>query len=113
MRRLPLPDPGIPDTRSPARFFRWLIRGQRRTLAAGVFFGVVWMLSQAVAPLLVGRALDSGVAQGHVRSLVGWSVALAVLGIVTASAGLGRHRCAVTNWLTATYRCDQLVARAT
>jgi ABC-type multidrug transport system fused ATPase/permease subunit len=113
MRRLPLPDPGIPDTRSPARFFRWLIRGQLRTLAAGVFFGVLWMLAQAVAPLFVGRALDSGVAHQHVHALVGWVLALAGLGIVQAAAGIGRHRCAVTNWLTATYRCDQLVARST
>jgi len=112
MRELPLPDPGIPDTRSPARFFRWLIHGQRRTLAAGVFFGVLWMLAQAVAPLFVGRALDRGVAQGDVRALVGWTVALGVLGIVQAAAGIGRHRFAVTNWLTATYRCAQLVARA-
>ena len=113
MRKLPLPDPGIPDTRSPARFFGWLIRGQRRTLAAGVFFGVLWMLAQAAAPLFVGRALDSGVADGHVRALVGWTLALGALGVIQAAAGIGRHRCAVTNWLTATYRCDQLVARAT
>jgi ABC-type multidrug transport system fused ATPase/permease subunit len=112
MRRLPLPDPGIPDTRSPARFFRWLIRGQLRTLAAGVFFGVLWMLAQAFAPLFVGRALDSGVAHGHVRALTGWVLALAGLGVIQAAAGIGRHRCAVTNWLTATYRCDQLVARS-
>ncbi len=112
MRRLPLPEPGTPDTRSPSRFFRWLIKGQMRTLAAGVFFGVLWMLAQAVAPLFVGRALDSGVAHGHVDALVGWVLALLGLGIVQAAAGVGRHRCAVTNWLTATYRCDQLVTRS-
>jgi ABC-type multidrug transport system fused ATPase/permease subunit len=112
MRRLPLPDPGIPDTRSPSRFFRWLIRGQLRTLAAGVFFGVLWMLAQAVAPLFVGRALDSGVAHRHVDALVGWVLALLGLGVIQAAAGIGRHRCAVTNWLTATYRCDQLVTRS-
>ena len=112
MRRLPLPDPGTPDTRSPSRFFRWLIRGQLRTLAAGVFFGVLWMVAQAVAPLFVGRALDSGVAHSHVDALVGWVLALLGLGVVQAAAGIGRHRCAVTNWLTATYRCDQLVARS-
>ena len=112
MRRLPLPDPGTPDTRSPSRFFRWLIKGQLRTLAAGVFFGVLWMVAQAVAPLFVGRALDSGVAHSHVDALVGWVLALLGLGVVQAAAGIGRHRCAVTNWLTATYRCDQLVARS-
>ena len=112
MRVLPLPDPGIPDTRSPARFIAWLAHGQRRTLAAGVFFGVLWMLAQAVAPLFVGRALDSGVAHGHVHAVVGWTLALAGLGVVQAAAGIGRHRCAVTNWLTAAYRCEQLVARS-
>ncbi|HEU5033290.1 MAG TPA: ABC transporter ATP-binding protein [Mycobacteriales bacterium] len=109
---MPLPDPGTPDTRSPTRFFRWLIRGQRTTLATGAFFGVAWMLAQAVAPLFVGRALDAGVAHRDTGALVGWTVALAGLGVVQAAAGVGRHRRAVSNWLTATYRCDQLVARA-
>jgi ABC-type multidrug transport system fused ATPase/permease subunit len=113
MRALPLPDPGIPDTRSPARFIAWLAHGQRRTLAAGVLFGVLWMLAQAFVPLFVGRALDSGVAHRHVHALVGWTLALAGLGVVQAVAGIARHRCAVTNWLTAAYRCEQLVARAT
>ena len=112
MRALPLPDPGIPDTRSPARFIAWLAYGQRRTLAAGAFFGVLWMLAQAVVPLFVGRALDNGVAHRHVDALVGWTLALAGLGVIQAAAGIARHRCAVSNWLTASYRCEQLVARS-
>lgn len=112
MRALPLPDPGIPDTRSPARFLAWLAHGQRRTLVAGVFFGVLWMLAQAFVPLFVGRALDDGVAHRHVHALVGWTLALAGLGVVQAAAGIARHRCAVTNWLTAAYRCHQLVSRS-
>jgi ABC-type multidrug transport system fused ATPase/permease subunit len=111
MRRLPLPDPGIPDTRSPGRFFWWLVRGQRGTIAAGAALGVAWMLLQAVAPLLVGRALDAGVAAGDTHALLGWTAALAVVGVLQAAAGIGRHRRAVANWMTATYRCDQLVAR--
>jgi ABC-type multidrug transport system fused ATPase/permease subunit len=112
MRRLPLPDPGDPDTRSPARFFFWLVRGQRGTLAAGAVFGILWMLAQAVVPLLVGRALDAGVAHRDSRALLGWTGALLGVGALQAAAGIGRHRRAVLNWLTATYRCDQLVARA-
>ena len=110
MRRLPLPDPGIPDTRSPGRFFWWLIRGQRGTIAAGAALGIAWMLLQAVAPLLVGRALD-GVASDDMSALAGWVGALAVVGVLQAAAGIGRHRCAVANWMIATYRCDQIVAR--
>src|SRR3954470_13992220 len=110
MRRLPVPDPGIPDTRSPWRFFGWLIRAQQGTVLAGAFYGIVWMLAQAVAPLLVGRALDAGVANRDMSSLLIWVGALAVLGLVQAGAGILRHRIAVLNWLTASYRCNQLVA---
>src|SRR3954468_15787570 len=102
MRRLPLPDPGTPDTRSPGRFFWWLVRGQRGTIAAGAAFGIAWMLLQAVAPLLVGRALDEGVANGDLGALLRWTGALAVVGVLQAGAGIGRHRRAVANWMIAT-----------
>src|SRR3954471_9376682 len=112
MRPLPVPDPGIPDTRSSWRFFGWLVRAQLRTVLAGACFGIVWMLAQAVAPLLVGKALDVGVAGGDLSALALWVGALAVLGLVQSGAGILRHRIAVLNWLTASYRCDQLVVRA-
>ena len=111
MRRLPLPDPGIPDTRSAWRFLGWLIRGQLRTVLAGACYGIVWMLAQAVAPLVIGRALDDGIASRDLTQLGWWVAALAVLGLVQAGAGILRHRVAVLNWLTASYRCNQLVAR--
>jgi ABC-type multidrug transport system fused ATPase/permease subunit len=101
MRRLPVPHPGTPDTRSPWRFFGWLILGQRWTLAAGALFGVVWMLAQAVAPYLIGQALDEGVAGRDLSALVWWVVALAGLGLVQAGAGIARHRFAVPHWLAA------------
>ena len=112
MRRLPVPDPGIPDTRSSWRFLRWLILSQRGPVLGGAFFGIVWMLAQAVAPLLVGRALDEGVAAQDTTALLWWVGALAGLGLLQAAAGIARHRLAVTNWLSATYVCNQLVARA-
>jgi ABC-type multidrug transport system fused ATPase/permease subunit len=112
MRHLPVPDPGTPDTRSSWRFLLWLIHGQRGPVVGGAFFGVVWMLAQAVAPLLVGRALDEGVAGQDTQALVWWVLALAGLGILQAGAGILRHRFAVTNWLSATYLCNQLIARA-
>lgn len=112
MRRLPLPEPGSPDTRSPSRFLAWLIRGQLSTVLGGAFFGIVWMLAQAVAPLLVGRALDEGVAGRDLSRLGEWVALLAAVGVVQAVAGIFRHRFAVTNWLTASYVVYQLVARA-
>ncbi|MBA2639033.1 MAG: ABC transporter ATP-binding protein [Nocardioidaceae bacterium] len=109
MREFPFADPGVPDVRSPARFVWWLAARQWRTLVGGMFFGVVWMLAQAVMPALIGRAIDEGVAGGDTRALLGWAGALLVAGLVQAAAGVIRHRFAVANWLTASYRVIQLV----
>lgn len=50
-----LDHPGTADRRSPGRFLWWLARGQWRTLLGGMFFGIVWMSSQAVMPAVIGR----------------------------------------------------------
>jgi ABC-type multidrug transport system fused ATPase/permease subunit len=111
MRELPLADPGTPDLRSPARLLLWIARGQLGALAAGAVFGVVWMGAQAVTPALVGRAIDAGVAGRDTGALLRWSGLVLAAGVVGAVAGVLRHRVAVANWLTATYRVQQLLAR--
>ncbi|MEO8555181.1 MAG: ABC transporter ATP-binding protein, partial [Actinomycetota bacterium] len=72
MQRLPYPDPGVPDLRSPMRFLRWVARGQRRTLLGGVFFGVIWMVSQALFPAAVGQAIDLGIIADNRPALLTW-----------------------------------------
>ncbi|WP_198412561.1 ABC transporter transmembrane domain-containing protein [Nocardioides mangrovicus] len=111
MRHLPLADPGTADHRSPGRFLWWLAKGQWRTLAGGMSFGVVWMCSSAVMPAVIGRAIDAGVADRDGSALLGWAGVLLAIGLVGAAAGIIRHRFAVTNWLTAAYRVVQLVTR--
>ena len=111
VRQLPLTDPGEPDLRSAGRFLRWVAREQRRTLLAGALWGSVAMLSQAVAPAALGRAIDAGVRHGSRSALVGWAAVLLALGLVQAAAGILRHRCAVDNYLTAVFRTQQLVVR--
>jgi ABC-type multidrug transport system fused ATPase/permease subunit len=112
MRRLPAPDPGVPDVRSPGRFLGWLARRQWQPVLGGAVFGILWMLAQAVAPYVVGRALDEGVAGGDLHRLTIWVLVLFGLGLVQAGTGLLRHRFAVTNWLAASYAVYQLIARA-
>src|SRR6266508_1309482 len=112
MRELPLADPGTPDLRSPTRLLLWVARGQLGTLAAGTAFGVLWMGAQAVTPALVGRAIDLGVAQHDTGALLRWSGLVLAAGLVGAVTGILRHRVAVTNWLTAAYRVQQLVRHA-
>jgi ABC-type multidrug transport system fused ATPase/permease subunit len=111
MRELPLAHPGTPDLRSPTRFLLWVARGQLGTLALGMVYGVAWMGALAVVPALVGRAIDLGVAEGDTAGLLRWSALILAAGLVSAVAGILRHRVAVVNWLTATYRVQQLLVR--
>ena len=61
MIKLPFADPGTPDTRSATRFLVWVGRQQLSTLLGGVLFGVLWMVSQALMPAAIGRAIQDGI----------------------------------------------------
>jgi ABC-type multidrug transport system fused ATPase/permease subunit len=108
---MPLADPGRPDLRSPARFLLWIAKGQWGLLAVGMICGVLWMPAQALIPAALGKAIDEGVSAGDQTALVRWSLVLLGLGVLQAAAGAARHYMAVTNWLTASFRTEQLVVR--
>jgi ABC-type multidrug transport system fused ATPase/permease subunit len=78
-----------------------------------MFFGIVWMSAGAVMPMVIGLAIDRGVAARDRDALLGWALVLFGLGLVVAVSGIMRHRFAVTNWLTTAYRTVQLVGRQT
>ena len=108
MRPLPVADPGVPDTRSATRLLLWLAARTWRSLAAGIAFAIVWMVSQALFPAAVGKAIDAGLTARDPGGLVRWSAILLGLGIVTATTSVLRHRMAVFNYLAASYRTVQL-----
>jgi ABC-type multidrug transport system fused ATPase/permease subunit len=108
--RLPAEDPGVPDTRSPARLLLWVGRHQIPTLLAGILFGVLWMVAQALMPFAIGQAIEDGIVEQSNRALALWTVALLGLGAVQAGAGIMRHRYAVFNWLQASFRLAQVVS---
>ena len=110
MRSLPLADPGRPDLRSPARFLLRVARLQRREVAGGVLFGVVWMGTQAVLPYVLGRAVDDGIADRDAGALRQWVLVLVGIGLVQAVSGTCRHRFAVANWMLAAFRSSQWVS---
>ncbi|EWT00040.1 multidrug ABC transporter permease [Intrasporangium oryzae NRRL B-24470] len=109
MIRLPHADPGTPDLSSPTRYLLWVGRGQRRTLAVAMAFGIVWMVSQALFPAAVSRAIDEGVIGGDRGALLRWCSALVGLVVVSALAGAWRHKYAVMNWLQGAFRSAQLI----
>ena len=92
MMRLPYDDPGLPDTRSPARLLLWVGRRQLPTLIAGIVLGILWMVAQAMMPYAIGRAIGDGLTDGDNRALALWSVVLLGLGVLQAVAGIVRHR---------------------
>ena len=106
---LPEARTGTPDLRSPGRYLLWLARRQRRTLAVGISLGIIWMLSQAVVPWMVGHTIDVAVAAHDTSALLRWCALLLLTGVVQAVSGVLRHRYAVWNWLQASMRSQQLV----
>ncbi len=105
----PYHDPGTPDLRSPLHFMGWVGRGQWRTLAGGIVFGVIWMVAQALLPAALSRAVDEGLIAGDQGSLWAWSGAVIGLALVVAVSGAIRHWFAVQNWLRSSFRAVQLV----
>ncbi|MFJ4439369.1 ABC transporter transmembrane domain-containing protein [Streptomyces sp. NPDC088923] len=113
IRDLPFPDPGIPDVRSGPRFLYWLgkqqLGGQARALAWGLLnFG-----SLAALPYPVGIAVEavSDGGDGAGRRLVLAGLLLLLLGAGVALGDVMLHRRAVTNWITAAARIQQLLIR--
>ena len=105
-----MPDPGLPDSRSALRYLFWLIRRSRLTVTIAALLAISWMGCQALAPAVVGFAVDA--AAGHDwKGLSGWVAVLLGVGAVQAVAGISRHRFAVVNWLGASFRTVQVVVR--
>ncbi|MFG2500551.1 ABC transporter transmembrane domain-containing protein [Streptomyces sp. NPDC048441] len=112
IRDLPYTDPGMPDARSGPHFLRWLGRnqldGQLKALAWGLLhFGAI-----AVLPYLVGYAVQAVIDRSGGRLAVAGAV-MALCGIGIALGDTMLHRTAVTNWITAAARVQQLLARKT
>ena len=92
------------------RFLLWLARRQLPTVVGGGLFGALWMGAQGLIPAALGEAV-SAVTRRDRGGLWAWSAVVLGLGLLQAVAGVLRHRRAVTNFLTAAVRVQQLVAR--
>ncbi|MCX4849623.1 ABC transporter ATP-binding protein [Streptomyces sp. NBC_00893] len=112
IRDLPYPDPGDPDVRSGPRFLLWLGRNQLRGQLASMSWGLLHQCSLAGLPPAVGLAVQAVVDRSGSR--LAWAGGLiAALGVLMAVGDTMLHRTAVTNWITAAARVQQLLARKT
>ncbi|MDT0429942.1 ABC transporter ATP-binding protein [Streptomyces salyersiae] len=112
IRDLPYSDPGDPDVRSGPRFLLWLGRGQLTGQLKSLSWGLMHQCAIAGLPLGVGLAVQAVVERSG-RSLAIAGVLIAALGVLIAVGDTMLHRTAVTNWITAAARVQQLLARKT
>ncbi|KUL34037.1 ABC transporter transmembrane domain-containing protein [Streptomyces regalis] len=107
---LPYPDPGVPDARSGPRFLWWLFRNQMGGQLKSLAWGLLHFLSVSALPFCVGVAVQAVVDRSGARlALAGGLLALCCAGNALGDTFL--HRTAVTNWITAAARVQQVLAR--
>ncbi|MFI2348120.1 ABC transporter transmembrane domain-containing protein [Streptomyces sp. NPDC019443] len=112
IRDLPYPDPGVADARSGPRFLLWLGRNQLGGQLKSLAWGLLHFCGVAGLPLGVGQAVQAVVDRSGGRlALAGALIALCGVAITLGDTML--HRTAVTNWITAAARVQQLLARKT
>ncbi|MFE7270878.1 ABC transporter transmembrane domain-containing protein [Streptomyces sp. NPDC057623] len=109
---LPYPDPGVPDARSGPRFLWWLFRNQVGGQLKSLAWGLLHFLSVSALPFCVGVAVQAVVDRSGTRlALAGGLLVLCCAGNALGDTFL--HRTAVTNWITAAARVQQVLARKT
>ncbi|MFC5657210.1 ABC transporter ATP-binding protein [Streptomyces nogalater] len=107
---LPYPDPGVPDARSGPRFLWWLWRNQLGGQLKSLAWGLLHFVSVSALPFCVGLAVQAAVDRSGSRlALTGGLLVLCGAGLAVGDTFL--HRAAVTNWITAAARVQQLLAR--
>jgi ABC-type multidrug transport system fused ATPase/permease subunit len=99
----------LPARLSPGGVLWWLVVRQGRRVAAGSVFGTLSMTSLVLAPFLLGRAVDDGLAPGHWAALAGWTGALLAAGVASATLNILRHRTMSRVRMDATFRIARSV----
>ncbi|MFI5651751.1 ABC transporter transmembrane domain-containing protein [Streptomyces anulatus] len=112
IRDLPYSDPGDPDVRSGPRFLYWLGRNQLAGQLKALSWGLLHQLGIAGLPVTVGLAVQAVIDRSGGRLALAGGLII-VLGVLIAVGDTMLHRTAVTNWITAAARVQQLLARKT
>ena len=110
--RSSLSDPGEPDVRSGPRFLYWLGRNQLGGQLKSLAWGLLHQCGIAGLPLTVGLAVQAAVDRSGSRLALAGALNV-LLGAAIALGDTMLHRTAVTNWITAAARVQQLLARKT
>jgi len=109
-RRPPVPFSN-PDTSSPSRFLRWLLRQQRPAIVCSSLIAVVEWLPGSLGPYFVGRIIDEGIIGRDLAAVGRWIWILAAVTLLGISAGIVGHTLIVRTWLVGMYGPMKMVSR--
>ncbi|WP_330237021.1 ABC transporter ATP-binding protein [Streptomyces sp. NBC_00566] len=107
---LPYSDPGVPDARSGPRLLWWLGRNQLGGQCRALLWGVLHFVSVCALPFCIGVAVQAAVDRSAARLVLTGGLML-LCGTAIALGDTFLHRAAVTNWITAAARLQQLLGR--
>ncbi|MBL1100351.1 ABC transporter transmembrane domain-containing protein [Streptomyces coffeae] len=110
IRDLPYTDPGRPDVRSGPRFLLWLGRNQLGGQIKAALWGLLHMAALVCFPVAIGLGVQAVVDRSGGRLALAGALMVG-LTVLTALGDAMLHRAAVTNWITAAARVQQLLAR--
>jgi ABC-type multidrug transport system fused ATPase/permease subunit len=100
-----------PDTRSPTRFLRWVLRQQGPVVWVATALGVVWQLPLIVGPWIFGRAIDHGIVGDDAQAVMLGAAALLLVTVIGAVFGIALHTMVVRSWLISLYGTTKMVTR--
>ncbi|MFH9429509.1 ABC transporter transmembrane domain-containing protein [Streptomyces sp. NPDC017615] len=107
---LPYSDPGVPDARSGPRLLWWLGRNQLGGQYRALLWGVLHFVAVCALPFCIGVAVQAAVDRSAARLVLTGGLML-LCGTAIALGDTFLHRAAVTNWITAAARLQQLLGR--
>lgn len=73
----------LTNSRAGWRLIGDTLRPRRAGVAAGVTVGLLWSLSKVSIGLLLRQAIDAGIESDDMSALLSWSVAIALVGVVS------------------------------
>lgn len=84
--------PGSRNVAGPGWFLWWLVISQKWRIALGATLGTIWMVSLAVPPYVLSRAIDDGLVARDPVALARWTTAGFAVALAIAVSGIARHR---------------------
>ncbi|WP_199430015.1 ABC transporter transmembrane domain-containing protein [Qaidamihabitans albus] len=110
MKPYPAPDVRLPARPAPVGYLLAVLRTRPWLAAGAALTGALWLTPGALLPLVVGRAVDAGIARGDTAALFGLAGAILAIGVAQAVFGATLGFLAHGMWIHGASTTQRLVA---